>query len=139
MKQFEKLIRKWTQDIKSLRKTTSIYRPSDYKLGLAAGLVQAVADLEKLIAPEPEQIEAAAIRCTGARVGSQIIHTGLNHALIIAAMVRAGYAVKGCPQGFVTSSGRFVDRVEAAKIAIAAGQIKNLKYHKTKLFSEELL
>lgn len=41
-------------------------------------------------------------------------------------------------QGFVTSTGRFVDREEAAKIALDSGQINELKYSKTKLFSEDL-
>lgn len=44
----------------------------------------------------------------------------------------------GITQGFVTSSGRFVDREEAAKIALESGQIEELKYSKTKLFSEDL-
>lgn len=38
-------------------------------------------------------------------------------------------------QGFVTSSGRFVNREEAAKIAYSCGQIKELKNN---LFSEDL-
>lgn len=41
-------------------------------------------------------------------------------------------------QGFITSSNRFVDREEAAKIALAAGQIKQLTYSKKDLYSEEL-
>jgi hypothetical protein len=42
------------------------------------------------------------------------------------------------PQGFVTEEGRFVDRVEGGRIAIAAGQIKELKYHHEDMFSEDL-
>lgn len=38
-------------------------------------------------------------------------------------------------QGFVTSTGRFVGREEAASIAFAAGQIDR---HKSGLFSEDL-
>lgn len=45
---------------------------------------------------------------------------------------------KGGIQGFVTSDGRFVTREEALQIAIAAGQIKEKKYDKSRLFSEEL-
>lgn len=41
-------------------------------------------------------------------------------------------------QGFITSTGRFVDREEAAKIALESGQINELKYSKNKLFSEDL-
>lgn len=37
--------------------------------------------------------------------------------------------------GFVTTTGRFVDRYEAARIAYAAGQTTEMKY---KLFSEDL-
>lgn len=41
-------------------------------------------------------------------------------------------------QGFLTSENRFVDRVEGAKIALASGQITELNYSKTKLYSEDL-
>ena len=40
-------------------------------------------------------------------------------------------------QGFVTSAGRFVDRVEGAKIAKAAGQIERLKWPPY-LYTEDL-
>jgi hypothetical protein len=45
--------------------------------------------------------------------------------------------VKG-EQGFLTSENNFVSRKEAAKIAIAAGQIKELRFSNTELFSEDL-
>lgn len=38
-------------------------------------------------------------------------------------------------QGFLTNTNRFVDRTEAAKIAFAAGQIRE---EKSKLYSEDL-
>lgn len=43
----------------------------------------------------------------------------------------------GCEyhQGFLTSKGRFVERMEAARIAYEAGQITEKKY---KLYSEDL-
>ncbi len=41
-------------------------------------------------------------------------------------------------QGFLTSTNRFVDREEGAKIAITAGQIPELKYGITELYSEDL-
>lgn len=41
-------------------------------------------------------------------------------------------------QGFLTNKNRFVDREEAAKIALAAQQIDCLQYSKTKLYSEDL-
>lgn len=43
--------------------------------------------------------------------------------------------IAGRHQGFLTSRGRFVDREEAMKIAIAAGQTTSNKTH---LFSEDL-
>jgi hypothetical protein len=44
--------------------------------------------------------------------------------------------IKGI-QGFITSTDRFVDRVEAGKIALASGQIKKLLFS-DKLYSEDL-
>jgi hypothetical protein len=41
-------------------------------------------------------------------------------------------------QGFLTSKGRYVSREEAGKIALEAGQIKELQYSTTDLFSEDL-
>lgn len=41
-------------------------------------------------------------------------------------------------QGFLTSKNRFVDRVEAAQIALSSNQIKKLKYSSTELYSEDL-
>ena len=41
-------------------------------------------------------------------------------------------------QGFVTTTGRFVDRKEAAQIALASGQITELKFVSDELFSEDL-
>ncbi len=41
-------------------------------------------------------------------------------------------------QGFITNTGRFVDREEAARLALASGQIKALKFQKNELFSEDL-
>jgi len=41
-------------------------------------------------------------------------------------------------QGFLTSRNRFVDRKEAAEIAIASGQIIKTEYENNSLFSEDL-
>jgi len=42
-------------------------------------------------------------------------------------------------QGFLTSEGRFVDRSEARKIALAEGQVTQDKlHHKVHLFTEDL-
>jgi hypothetical protein len=63
-----------------------------------------------------------------------------RHHDIIRELVRLGREtpIKG-EQGFLTSTGRFVDRIEARKIALACGQIEEGKsHHKEKLFSEDL-
>lgn len=41
-------------------------------------------------------------------------------------------------QGFVNDKGEFLTREEAAKEALACGQITKLKYHSRELFSEDL-
>jgi hypothetical protein len=99
------------------------------------GEVRAGGRAENLRGAAPAEvitIASAAIRQDGK------VHTGKRHDLIIHAI----YAVTGKrvtgEQGFVTSAGDFVDREEAARIAIAAGQITKLSHHSTKLFSEEL-
>ena len=68
--------------------------------------------------------------------GHQLIYCGHRHNNILwqsEKVSRSPYH-----QGFLTSRGRFVDRTEAARIAIAAGQIKELQYHDEHLFSEDL-
>lgn len=66
---------------------------------------------------------------------------GLRHNNIIAIhydlITKEGYKIKSI-QGFLTSKNRFVNRIEAGKIAIAAGQIENLSYGQNELFSEDL-
>lgn len=42
------------------------------------------------------------------------------------------------PQGFYTNKGRFLDREEAAELALANGQCKKLKFNSKELFSEDL-
>lgn len=61
-----------------------------------------------------------------------------RHHNIIALMVDIGHSkpIRGV-QGFVTSSGKFVDRREAAKIAFESGQIKKETQPIT-LYSEDL-
>ena len=41
-------------------------------------------------------------------------------------------------QGFLTNKNRFVDRKEAAEIALKSGQIKKLTYSSAELYSEDL-
>jgi len=79
-------------------------------------------------------------------LGSAIKHKGevflgKRHSDCIKAIVseRDVKKVNGdSPQGFFTTHGRFVDRVEGAKVALRARQISGLKFSKTELFSEDL-
>ena len=80
-----------------------------------------------------ERIEAAAIWHKG-RVYK--VSKPYRHHDVIKTMAKMGFGVGAMKhQGFSTSLGRFVDRKEAARIAIAAGQIEKLP-HGTSLFSE---
>lgn len=78
-------------------------------------------------------IKEAAIKFKGK------IYTGKRHCDCI---MKAGKDTKTRPingeQGFLTTKGDFVDREEAAIIALESGQIKELKFHKTMLYSEDL-
>lgn len=65
--------------------------------------------------------------------------TGRRHHEIISMIVRhMGIRPVTGKQGFVTNEGRFVDRKEAARIALEAGQVKELKSGSGELFSEDL-
>lgn len=68
--------------------------------------------------------------------GKHLIYCGLRHNNIL----WQGTHVSRNPhhQGFLTSTGRFVDRKLAATIAKNAGQIENLQFSSTELFSEDL-
>lgn len=78
-------------------------------------------------AAEPERIDEAAVRRTT---------FGANHAECFGELaVRHGKV----EQGFITSTGRFVDRVEALKIATAAGQVRTKHPPLGGLTSEDLL
>ena len=77
-------------------------------------------------------IVAAAIRIDG------VVHTGRRHDIIIHRRYReTGKRVIG-EQGFVTDIGTFVSRVEALRIARAAGQQINKHGHPGELFSEDI-
>ncbi len=67
------------------------------------------------------------------------IWTGRSHADIIRNIVfiTKGKQVRGEMQGFVTNDGGFFGRVDAMKIARAAGQVKHSR--SAMLFSEDLL
>ena len=76
-------------------------------------------------------------------IDSGLVFCGWMHGCIFAQIggtVRERKAL-GIPekeQGFLTSKNRFVNREEAAKIAIKSGQIKEVKYFKNKLDSSDL-
>ncbi len=77
-------------------------------------------------------------------IQSAIIHKGKmyvgrrHHEIIHNIFIATGDRPITGEQGFVTSEGKFVSRVEAAQIALKANQIAELKYHSTELFSEDL-
>lgn len=64
-----------------------------------------------------------------------------RHHELIASVIKStkgvGYDAKKAVQGFKTSDGQFVDRKQAAAIAIKTGQIKELKWPPN-LYSEDL-
>jgi len=75
-------------------------------------------------------IKEAAIKKDG------VVYTGHRHCDVIRKMILEykltdTYGI----QGFVTNEDKFVDRVEAAKIAFKCGQISNKK---VQLYSEDL-
>lgn len=85
-----------------------------------------------------QRIVRAAIKHQG------VVHSvpvpGRHHDCIICLADSLGVANvphKDVEQGFLTSRGDFVDRVEAAQIALASGQVEKLTWP-PRLFSEEL-
>jgi hypothetical protein len=82
---------------------------------------------------EPERIERAAVRVGGVvyQVPRPERH---HHAIRLAIAAGAEYVTQG-EQGFVTSTGRFVERRDAADIAYRAGQIEQPR---VALYSEDL-
>lgn len=78
-----------------------------------------------------EYIDKAAIR------HGSVVYTGSRHPEISYDMVRAiGCRPKGIEKGFVTGTGRFVTRKEAADIAYFAGQTYGIRYDY--LYSEDV-
>jgi hypothetical protein len=60
-----------------------------------------------------------------------------RHHTILHAMHALGLDAKGAEQAFLLSDGTFADRVEAGKVALAAGQLPKLNWAPL-LFSEDL-
>lgn len=67
-------------------------------------------------------------------------YEGSRHWLIINQIISSGVAdrVINRVHGFVLNDGRFVDREEAAKIALGNGQVKVKQFTQSYLFSEEI-
>jgi len=78
------------------------------------------------------------IKCAAIRRKSGQVFEGKNHAVCFLLMKEAGVprlAARRSMCGFVTDTGKFVNRHRAAEIAHKAGQIKKLKIY---LYSEDL-
>lgn len=68
-----------------------------------------------------------------------VVYTGRRHHDVIRLITTTtGIRPVNGEQGFVTEDGTFVNREEAAKIALESGQITKLKYNSKELFSEDL-
>lgn len=71
---------------------------------------------------------------------NEIIYTGRRHHNIISDM-RNKYLILDKQairyQGFILENGNYIDRIQAAKIALGSGQIKKLN-HPPNLYSEDL-
>jgi len=85
--------------------------------------------------PVPERIIAAAIRQYGLTI--TLPAPARHHHLLNPLAQETGVLVYPGDQGFLTDTGRFVERREAAAIALEAGQIASLKYP-PELYSEDL-
>ena len=97
--------------------------------------------MERVIAAaylvKPEFIKEGSIYKTGTKEIDDIYRCriGRHHAEILHIF---GEQVDQFSDGFYTSYGRYVDRREAAQIALVCGQIKKLHYWRDKLDSSDL-
>jgi hypothetical protein len=82
-----------------------------------------------------ESITAVAIKQPDGRVW-QAPRPQRHHHLIRTIATATGVTPVLGEQGFVTSSGRFVSRIDARRLAEAAGQVD--KYVPSELYSEDL-
>lgn len=110
------------------------YDPDNDPEGVARAICEAGLMLKALLSEKPCRIKCAALKTKDGR-----IFEGRNHGICYQAMKEASVPripdARECEQGFVTEDGRFVDRYEAAEIALNAGQTKKLE---RPLFSEDL-
>ena len=100
---------------------------------------EATSDCQAAPATRPETIVAAAVQIEGLTVS---LPRPAGHGEVLALMADGanGYdpGLAGALQGFLTSEGRFVSRVEAMKIAHRAGQSFRTPQVSHQLFSENL-
>lgn len=85
-----------------------------------------------------EHIVAAAIQVEGLTLS---LPQPARHGQVMHSAERGGlprYAINGATQGFITSTGRFVNRVMARHIAHMAGQEPRSTGGDVELFSEDL-
>lgn len=86
-----------------------------------------------------ERIVSAAIRSREIILSIPAPKRHSNIMLCASRMIIDGEVVRIGDQGFLTSTGRFVNRVEAKHIAIAAGQLRDTStFGKAELFSEDV-
>lgn len=87
-----------------------------------------------------KDLERANIRPVNTPGG--VVLCGQRHGLIIAQINaltgKRHYEFGESIQGFLTSKNRFLNREEAAILAISCGQIEELQYSSKELFSEDL-
>lgn len=92
-----------------------------------------------------EKIVCAAVYCNDGvfhesdyGFSSGFVVGGHRHRNCHAIMFIANKSQYPLTDGFITSSGRFVDRIEARKIALKSGQITDDSFDPELLFSEDL-
>jgi len=84
-----------------------------------------------------ETIWCAAIRTADGSIYS--VPRPARHEAVIQRVIRGRGSMIGATQGFMTNSFRFVDRVEAKRIALAAKQVEEKKMTApAQLYSEDL-
>ena len=113
----------------------SLWQENDQKIWEIDQKLERLAPGKRLftIAQTKERIRQAAILQDG------VVYEGRNHCEIIREINQVGkYKHNAKGQGFVTDTGRFVGRKEAAQIALGCGQIKKLWYWKDELDSADL-
>jgi len=113
----------------------------------------AVTALQNTVGPNPEYVgyvrqgdryvQRNGIRCAALRIAGKV-YEGKRHSDIILDAVRSGAKFRPYPSGddfgFMTDNGKFVNREEALKIALNAGQVKEgMSLSTDKLHSEDIL